>query len=147
MNEARTQAMLQDIVRRASRSMLQYVGESYPWAGDGEADLLGKVQRIIAEEEEAIEGLAAFLRKKRIGIPYLGPYPQNFTNINYVSLDYLMPLLLAWQRQWVEILEKDAAQIQDAEARAEVEKLLSVARRHLDDLEKLTATHAKVGAQ
>src|SRR5205823_7357742 len=117
MIDARTQALLQDIVRRASRSMLQYVGESYPWAGDGKADLLAKVQAVIAEEEQAIESLAAFLRKKRISIPYLGSYPQKFTNINYVSLDYLMPRLRDWQRSWVGILEQDAVQIADAEAR------------------------------
>src|SRR5262245_59526035 len=147
MIDARTQALLQDIVRRASRSMLQYVGESYPWAGDGEADVLAKVQAIIAEEEQAVEGLAAFLRKKRIGIPYLGSYPENFTHINYVSLDYLLPKLLEWQCGWVGILEKDESLIADAEPKAEVEKLVAVARRHRDELEKLVAAHAKVGAR
>jgi hypothetical protein len=137
MIDARTQALLQDIVRRASRSMLQYVGESYPWAGDGEADLLAQVHAVIAEEEQAIEGLAGFLRKKRIGLPYLGSYPERFTNINYVSLDYLLPRLLDWQRGWAGILEKDAALIADPDARAEVEKLLAVARRHVGELEKL----------
>lgn len=146
MIDARTQALLQDIVRRATRSMLQYVGEAYPWAGDGQADGLVKVQAVVAEEEQAVEGLAAFLRKKRIGIPYLGSYPENFTHLNYVSLDYLMPRLLAWQRSWVGILEKDAALIADAEGKAEVEKLVAVARRHLDELEKTATALAKVGA-
>jgi len=146
MIDARTQALLQDIVRRASRSMLQYVGESYPWAGDNGADMLAKVKTVIAEEERAIEGSAAFLRKKRIGLPYLGSYPERFTNINYVSLDYLLPRLLDWQRRWVGILQKDAALVADPEARAEVEKLLAVARKHLDELEKLTASHPKAGA-
>ena len=146
MIDARTQALLQDIVRRASRSMLQYVGESYPWAGDGEAAALTQVQAVIAEEEQAVEGLAAFLRRRRIGIPYLGSYPEPFTNLNYVSLDYLLPRLLDWQRSWVGILERDATLIAHLEAKAEVIKLLDAARRHLDELEKIVATHAKAGA-
>jgi hypothetical protein len=146
MIDARTQALLQDIVRRASRSMLQYVGESYPWAADGEAELLAKVRAVIDEEEQAIESFAAFLRKKRIGIPYLGSYPEIFTHINYVSLDYLMPRLMGWQRSWVGILERDASLINDSEAKAEVEKLLAAARNHLQALEQMSATHAKTGA-
>jgi hypothetical protein len=146
MMDARTQALLQDLVRRATRSMLQYVGEAYPWAPDTEADLLTKVQAVISEEERAVEGLAAFLRKKRIGIGYLGSYPQKFTNLNFVSLDYLMPRLLDWQRNWVGVLEKDAAQIGEPEASAEVAKLVTVARRHLNELEILNNSHAKVGA-
>jgi len=146
MMDARTQALLQDLVRRASRSMLQYVGESYPWASDGETDVLAKVQAVIAEEEQAVEGLATYLRKRRIAIPYLGSYPEIFTHINYVSLDFLLPKLLVWQRKWTGILEKDAAQIADAEARAEVEKLVAVARCHVNELEKLATSHAKVGA-
>jgi hypothetical protein len=147
MIDARAQALLGDIVRRASRSMLQYVGESYPWAGDGEAEVLTHVQAVIAEEEQAVEGLAAFLRKKRIGIPYLGSYPENFTSLNYVSLDYLLPRLLDWQRSWVGILERDAALIQDAEAKTQVDELVAVARRHLDELKKVAASHAKAGAR
>jgi hypothetical protein len=147
MIDARTQALLQDIVRRASRSMLQYVGESYPWAGDGEAGLLAQIRAVIAEEELAVEGLAGFLRKNRIGIPYLGSYPENFTNLNYVSLDYLMPRLLDWQRGWVAILGRDAALIADAEAKAEVQKLIAIARRHLEQLEQIAAPHAKAGAR
>jgi hypothetical protein len=143
MIDARTQALLQDIVRRAGRSMLQYIGASYPWAADGEASLLTQVQAVIAEEEQAVEGLAGFLRKNRIGIPYLGSYPENFTNLNYVSLAYLMPRLLDWQQGWVGILERDAALIADAEAKAEVGKLITVARRHLEELEKIAATHAR----
>jgi hypothetical protein len=146
MTDARTQALLQDLLRRASRSMLQYVGEAYPWAPDTDADLLAKVQTVIREEEDAVEGLGAFLRKKRIPIGYLGSYPQNFTNLNFVSLDYLMPRLLEWQRKWAAVLERDAALIVGGEANAEVSKLVAIARRHLDELQKLADSHAKVGA-
>jgi hypothetical protein len=146
MMDARTQVLLQDLVRRASRSMLQYVGEAYPWTADTEADLLANVHNVIAEEEQAVEGLAAFLRKKRVSIGYLGSYPQNFTNLNFVSLDYLMPRLLDWQRKWVGVLEKDAAQIGETEASAEVAILVAIARRHLGELEKLNNSHAKAGA-
>jgi hypothetical protein len=146
MIDARTQALLQDLVRRASRSMLQYVGEAYPWTPDTNTDLLHKVRAVIDEEEAAVEGLATFLRKKRIPIGYLGSYPQNFTILNFVSLDYLMPRLLDWQRKWTAVLDRDSTLIADPETRGEVAKLVAAARRHLDELEKLAASHAKAGA-
>jgi hypothetical protein len=146
MIDARTQALLQDLVRRASRSMLQYVGEAYPWIPDTDGELKANVQAVIDEEEMAVEGLATFLRKKRIPIGYLGSYQQNFTNLNYVSLDYLMPRLLDWQRNWTVVLERDAALIADPEAKGEVAKLVAVAHRHLHELEKLAASHDKAGA-
>jgi hypothetical protein len=46
----------------------------------------------------------------------------------------------------VGVLEKDTAQIGEAEASAEVAKLVTVARRHLDELENLNNSHAKAGA-
>jgi hypothetical protein len=146
MIDARTQAVLQDLVRRASRSMLQYIGEAYPWTPDTNTDLLAKVRAVIDEEEAAVEGLATFLRKKRIPIGYLGSYPQNFTNLNFVSLNYLMPRLLDWQRKWTAVVYRDAALIADPEAKTEVAKLVAVARRHLDELQNLTASHSAAGA-
>jgi hypothetical protein len=146
MIDARTQALLQDLVRRASRSMLHYVGEAYPWTPDTSTDLLTKVRTVIDEEEAAVEGLATFLRKKRIPIGYLGSYPQHFTYLNYVSLDYLMPRLLDWQSKWTAVLDRDAALIADPEAKGEVAKLVTVARRHLDELQNLTASHFAAGA-
>jgi hypothetical protein len=46
----------------------------------------------------------------------------------------------------VAILEKDAAVIMAAEAKTEVGKLIAVARRHVGQLEKIAATHARAGA-
>jgi hypothetical protein len=146
MIDARTQALLQDIVRRTGRSMLQYVGEAYPWASEEERPLLAKLREIVEDEERTTEDLARFLRRRRVALPYLGAYPEAFSTINYVSLDYLLPRLLDYQRKAIAALERDLAQVHDTDIKSEVENLLGVNRRHLEALEQLIATHAKVGA-
>jgi hypothetical protein len=125
--------------------MLQYVGEAFPWAREDEAETLDRLRRIIGEEEAAVEDLARFLRRKRIGLPYLGSYPQAFLDINYVSLDFLLPRLRDHQRTAVAALERDLGQITDPEARAEVEKLLAQSRQHLKELEEMAGAPARAG--
>jgi hypothetical protein len=146
MMEARTQALLQDIVRRTGRSMLQYVGEAYPWASEDEQLLLAKLRGIVDDEERTTEELARFLRRRRVPLPYLGAYPEQFSSINYVSLDYLLPKLLDYQRKAIAALERDLGQVHDPEIKAKLENLLGVNRRHLEALEQLTSPNTKAGA-
>jgi hypothetical protein len=147
MIEARTQALLQAIVRRTGRSMLQYVGVAYPWASEESQPLLTKLREIVEDEERTTEELARFLRRRRIPLPYLGAYPEQFSSINYVSLDYLLPKLLDYQRKAIAALERDLVQVHDPEIRPEVEKLLDVNRRHLEALEQLASAYTKAGAR
>lgn len=146
MIDTRTQALVQGIVRRTGRSMLQYVGEAYPWASEEEQPHLTQLHEIIEDEEKTTEDLARFLRRRRVPLPYLGAYPEAFSNINYVSLDYLLPKLLDYQRKAIAALERDLGQVHDPDIKAELEKLLNVNRRHLESLEKLTSANSKAGA-
>jgi hypothetical protein len=146
MIDARTQSLLQDIVRRTGRSMLQYVGEAYPWASEEGQPLLTKLHDIVDDEEKTTEELARFLRRRRVPLPYLGAYPETFSNINYVSLDYLLPKLLDYQHKAIASLERDLGQVHDTEIKTKLENLLGVNRKHLEALEKLASTNTKAGA-
>jgi hypothetical protein len=147
MIDARTQTLLQHILRRASRSLLQYASEAYPWVGQNENDVLGQVRQVIEEERQAMEALARFLRRQHIGLPYLGAYPSEFMNMNYLALDHLLPLLRDYQRQAVAELEHDRAQGSDPAARAEIDKLLNLARQHAKTLDALAAAHPEVAVK
>src|SRR5580658_8213217 len=130
-----TLRVLQNIVRRESRSLLQYIHESYPWITAGEKETLAKVGQIVQEEQAAAVALAGSLAKRRHRLPpYLGPYPMSFTSINYVTLDYLVPLLIDYQKQGIADLERDLALIADVEMDREVQQILEMKRRHLQVL-------------
>ena len=83
----RTAAVLEDIVRRESRSLMQYVGESFPWTPAGEQPKLAQLQAMIDEERRATAELARFFTRRRHAAPYLGQYPSEFTNVNFINTD------------------------------------------------------------
>ncbi len=134
-----TQALLQEIVRRESRSVLTYVGDAYPWTTSRGEEGLGALRRLIAAEGRAIAAVGQYLVRHHLPLPYIGSYPSSFTTINFLSLDYLLPRLTAFERQSLAELERDLPRLTDAGARAEVEKLVALKRVHLTELEKLAA--------
>lgn len=139
----RTRKLLQQTFRRESLSMLRYIGEAFPWtvaAGDG---VLKRVSQIVAEDRNATEALGRFLFRRRIPPSFSGAYPSGFTTLNFVSLEYLLPRLSQTQRQAVADLERDVAAVTDADAKAELEKLLAVKRLHLTELETLKVPHGE----
>jgi hypothetical protein len=141
MIDARSQQLLQEIVRRQGRSLLQYVNEAYPWAGLQERDALAQVKRLVEEDSTATADFVRFLARRRITPPYLGAYPMHFTNVNFLSLDHLLPMLVAQQRHDIAILESDLASVPDPDARVQIQKLLDLKHNHLQTLEVQAAAH------
>jgi hypothetical protein len=139
--DAATQTLLQGVLRRESLALLQYIRGAFPWTGAEEQDAWGKLRQVVDEDGQAIAELGQFLVGHRVPLPYIGQFPVDFTSINFVSLDWVLPRLAEEQRREVAALEADLARATDAEARAELQRLLDVKRRHLPVLEGLAAAH------
>ncbi|HTU19935.1 MAG TPA: hypothetical protein VMG10_17865 [Gemmataceae bacterium] len=137
MIDPRTQTLLQDILRRESRSVLIYVADAYPWATATETKALTTLQQLIAAEREAVACLGRFLVRQRIPLPFLPSYPAHFTTINFLALDFLLPRLLEHERHAIAELERDLLSVKEPEVRDEVERLLALKRQHLPQLEEL----------
>jgi hypothetical protein len=135
--DPQTQALLQEVLRRESRSLLLYVGNAYPWTEAGGGAALEALRKLIREEASAVTALGQDLARRRVPLPYLGPFPISFTSYNFVSLDFLLPRLAEAQRASVGRLEADLRAVKDAEARAQLEKLLGVKKATLAGLESL----------
>jgi hypothetical protein len=142
-----TATRLQTILRRESRSFLQFVAEAYPWTTPKERAALETLLKLIAYEREGVVMLGRFLVHRHVELPYLGTYPENFTTMMFVSLEFLLPRLVDEQRQGIDALEADLALVTDPAARAAVEQLLDRKRRHLPILEDLAATHAQAAVK
>jgi len=134
-----TAAILQDLIQRLGRSLLQYVAEAFPWATAREKETLVRVRKLVAEEQEcAAARLGRFLQARHVSIPPLAPYPMAWTSMNFVSFDYLLPRLVDYQRQIVAHVEKAAGSLwSDLEGRELVQHVLEVARQHLEKLEAM----------
>ena len=143
MIDAQTRDLLQDIVRRESRSVLTYVGDAYPWTTARDSRAVDALRKLIAAEAGAVAELGRFLFRRHMPVVSLGSYPSSYTSMNFVALEYLLPRLIDYERRSTAQLERDLAAVRDPEARAEVEKLLAVKRRNLPDLEGLAARKPK----
>lgn len=137
-------SLLQDILRREGRSLLQYARDAFPWATAEEQAALAQINVLIEEEQKSAAELARLLLKNHAPLPYVGPYPMNFTDVNYVSLDHLRPMLVEHQKRAIAHFERDLALLHDGTARAQVQKMLAMKEKHLKQLESLPA--AKVAA-
>jgi len=146
MIDPQTAAHLQALVRREGRSLLQYLGDAFPWTKSNEQEHLCQLHGLVQEERDGIAALAKFLGRNRIAPPYLGAYPMGFTTLNFVTLEYLIPRLLAAQRQGIAALESDLAQLHDPLPRGAVEGYLEIKRRHLKALEAMLPVAAATPA-
>lgn len=139
MIDAATHRLLQDILGREKLSLLQYVRAAYPWTTSTERELLGKLDKMIVQEQAAGARLARYLMRQRLALPFLGNYP-DFTGINFLSLDHVVPLLIEHQRKAIAQLERDLTCLYDVEVRALVQAILDLKKDHLQQLEKMKET-------
>jgi hypothetical protein len=128
---------LHAIVRRETLSLLMYVGQAFPWTTVKQVGTLAELKRIIDEERAAIASLGLYLTRRRAPVPWLGSYPSDFTTINFLSLEYLLPRLVDFERSSLAQLEKDLPAIHDTEAMQQMGKLVQMKREHLRELELL----------
>jgi hypothetical protein len=141
--DANAQTLLQDILRRESRSVFRYVAEAFPWINSSEEKALSELQGLLAAERQAVVELGQFLVRRHVPLPFIPSYPANFTTINFLALDYVLPLLVERERQSIADLERDLACLKDPAARAEVEKLLAVKLKHLPAYQALVPAHSQ----
>ena len=131
--------LLPNLVRRESRSLLQYVRESFPWSRTKDQAVREKVVAAAETEGELLAELGRLLQKRHIPMPGLGAYPTSFTNMNYVSLTYLIPRLVAAERQSIADLEHDLPRVEDQQIQDVLSAFRELKRRHLADLESLVS--------
>jgi len=139
MNDAMTAPLLQELLRRESRSLLQYVREVPVWVGPADRPALQKLRGLAAAELEAIDALGRHLQKRRLGLATLGPFPPEFTDVNDAALHHLLPKLVREQKEATADVEAALTKLGENPARHLVERLLHMKRQHLPELEGLSA--------
>jgi hypothetical protein len=137
--DAGSQSLFSRLISMGSSSLLQYVSESFPWSADPAHAALDVVQSVAHEERDEVVRLTRMLQKRHLPLPVIGAYPSHFTNINFVSLDYLLPKLCSEHEKEIAEIESKLYQVGDDDIREEVQGYLDMKRRHLQTLQGLTA--------
>src|SRR5207253_6990353 len=86
---------------------------------------------MVREEQQGAAAIVQLLLRHRARPPYLGAYPMSFTTINYMSLDFLLPYLIDFEKRRIAELEKDLAVVADEEAQHLLQTLLEMKKRHV----------------
>ncbi len=128
-------------------SLLQYVSESVPWSKPGAASALEKIVALANEERDEVARLTRWLQKKHVKSPSFGSYPSHFTTMNFVTVDYLLPKLIAENTRELADIERIAASADEDEDHQLVQAYQEMKRRHLQSLQDLTASKAPAAIQ
>ena len=88
--------LVHDLIALGSTSLLQYVSESSsPFSGDAAHADVDCVKAAAREERDEVVRLTRLLQKRHEPLAKTGSYPSHFTTMNFVTLEYLRPKLIA----------------------------------------------------
>lgn len=134
-------ARLNAALVRVYRSLLQYVDECWPWAAHDESAEQRAVRDMAHQQRGFVSGLVDLLAERGWAIDFSN-FPTEFTDLHYVSLDYLVGKLIADETDLISFLEQSRSAITgDPSAAALLTHLIDAERRHVAKLRDLAAAH------
>lgn len=135
--DAGSQQLLARLIALGTSSLLQYASESSPWSARQSRGAFERLLTLAHEEREKATHFTRWLQKKHVRLPALGSFPSHFTTMNFVTVDHLVPKLIAEADQEIAEIERILSPLDDEEARALVQGYLDMKRRHLEALQEL----------
>ena len=137
MIDAPTCQILQKILHDESRTLLLYACESFPRFTAVDKAELARLQHCADQEVAAAKAAVVWLSRQGKQILPMDPYPTWFTQINFISLAFLLPQLEKEHRAAIERLSAAEAKLTTSSgARALVEGMLAQKRATLAMLTK-----------
>ena len=137
MSDASTYQALNELLINLGRSLLQYVGECWPWTDPDTAEEERKIKELVEAQRRQVAQLAELLFDAEWNSEY-GAYPTEYTDLHYVALTYLLDQLVLNQRALVEEARRTLPFCDDPEAKRLVGEILSQQQTILHELEQLT---------
>ena len=132
-----THSVLNDLLNQMSRSLLQYMGESWPWNSARDRERQELVNGLVRRQQFGAERIAELLQKRRVVIEFEN-YPQDRSHLHYVTLDFFKPLLIEDQLALLEGLKAAAeSSASDSEALRLLEQIVSEESQTLEQIRSL----------
>ena len=134
--------ILNRLLQVQNRSLLAYLAQASPFVDRADRRAAEVLANMHANQQAMAARLADAVRERR-GRVEGGTFPMDFTNLNFVALNRLLPELIQHQRRDISVIERCVAQLQnDPQARALAEEVLGAERAHLEQLEELAVEPA-----
>jgi hypothetical protein len=123
--------ILQQILRNESRTLLQYACESLPRFTASEKSELEVLQGCADRELVAARAAATWLARQGKHLLPMDPYPAWFTQINFISVAFLLPQLEKEHRGAIAQLTAAAGKLVNPDAKLLVEAVLAQKQKTL----------------
>ncbi|HEY2837958.1 MAG TPA: hypothetical protein VGJ26_02330 [Pirellulales bacterium] len=121
-----------------NRSLAMYMVDACPWSHSGDEKTSQVIAHIVADQKAMSQRLADLI-DAREGRVHNASFPMQFTDLNLVSLDYLVGELARLLRQDIEAIRACVEKLAgDREAQELAEEILGAEQAHLEALEDLT---------
>jgi hypothetical protein len=128
------------------RSLLQYVGECWPWTDSAEEEIHHTIDRLVSRQKREIGRLGVLLSHRERVVDF-GTYPTEYTDLHFLSLDYLLGELVAGENDLVRDLERAVDDhADDPEAAELLRSVLQVERDAAAELTELAKSRAAATA-
>jgi hypothetical protein len=137
MSDQASLQILSGLLNQVRYSLLQYIGESWPWSGKDDQARLDAFTGLVRRQQFSAERLASLLLERRAVVPGSN-YPKDCSELHFVTLDFAKKRLIANAEAVVTALKAATSQLtDDAEALRLVEQLASDEQQTLDSLKTL----------
>lgn len=144
MSDANTIDVLNRLLAIEYRSLPIYLTDATPWTHPGDEKATETLKHVVADQQEMARRVAALIAE-RGGRIENSVFPTVFTDMNLLSLDFLLSEIVRRQRQDIATIERMVqALAHDREARERAEEVLGSERAHLEALEELNNQPAHV---
>ena len=101
-----SQDRLNQVFATLNCSLLQYVGENSPWTSSTDDAIGEQLEMTVKLQGIQIQRLADFLVNRYGFVPHVN-YPAEYTDLQYLSLSYLIGRLVADQQTVLETIEAE----------------------------------------
>jgi hypothetical protein len=125
------------LFRILNRSLPMYLAGADPWRHPGDEAAANVLADIVADQRLYTGRIAEAILQER-GRVDSGDYPMEFTELNMLSLDYLLKEMIRRQRQDIAAIDRCVADLTgNMQYQVLAEEALGNARGHLESLEEL----------
>ncbi len=143
MIDAQGLHLIQQQIIRDGRSLLQYVGEAFPYAPHRAEPAVHRLEALAKEQNAAVGRLIRFLQRHHATPPLLGSFPSDFTTANFVALAHLLPALQKDEQHGIAELERALATLPAGEVHDLLADYLQTKRRTLQILDEICQLDAE----
>src|SRR5688572_16303229 len=105
MNSDASIDVLNRLLAILNRSLPMYLNDATPWTHPGDEQAAQTLQRIVEDQRRDLNRLAEFIIE-RSGRIDPGQWPMEYTDLNFLSLDYLLHELVRHQQQDIAQIER-----------------------------------------